>query len=116
MTAPVKVESKKPRGQNLVFATGIGGLLFVPMFKSVTHLPPVGGMLISLGALWSLTDRCGALPCVVSMMLAVNPMSQALNYALVRCCLAVCGFFYVFECWPTGVRLYRFVRSSNPMP
>ena len=35
---------------------GIGGLLFVPIFKSVTHLPPFMGMLFSLGVLWVVTE------------------------------------------------------------
>jgi Na+/H+ antiporter NhaD/arsenite permease-like protein len=35
---------------------GIGGLLFVPIFKTVTHLPPFMGMMLSLGVLWVVTD------------------------------------------------------------
>lgn len=31
---------------------GVGGLLFVPVFKTVTHLPPYMGMLLSLGVIW----------------------------------------------------------------
>jgi Na+/H+ antiporter NhaD/arsenite permease-like protein len=44
-----------PRGQ-LVFAVGIGALLFVPVFKALTGLPPFLGMLFGLGTLWLLTD------------------------------------------------------------
>lgn len=44
-----------PRGK-LVFAAGVGSLLFVPVFKSVTGLPPYLGMLAGLGSLWLLTD------------------------------------------------------------
>lgn len=44
-----------PRGR-LVFAAGLGSLLFVPIFKSVTGLPPYLGMLAGLGAMWVLTD------------------------------------------------------------
>lgn len=44
-----------PRGQ-LVFFTGVACLLFVPVFKSVTGLPPYLGMLAGLGVLWLLTD------------------------------------------------------------
>lgn len=40
----------------LVFAVGIAALLFVPVFKTVTHLPPYLGMLGGLGVLWILTD------------------------------------------------------------
>jgi Na+/H+ antiporter NhaD/arsenite permease-like protein len=46
-----------PFERNLVFAAGVGGLLFVPVFKTVTHLPPFMGMMLSLGALWMLTER-----------------------------------------------------------
>lgn len=42
--------------QKLIFAMGVGGLLFVPLFKSFTHLPPFMGMLFSLGVLWVTTE------------------------------------------------------------
>ncbi|MBI1306207.1 MAG: sodium:proton antiporter [Bacteroidetes bacterium] len=42
--------------RNLVFAMGIGGLLFVPVFKTATHLPPFMGMMLSLGILWLTTE------------------------------------------------------------
>lgn len=31
---------------------GIGGLIFVPIFKTITHLPPYMGMMLSLGVVW----------------------------------------------------------------
>lgn len=43
-----------PRGK-LVFFVGLGALLFVPVFKSLTGLPPYLGMLLGLGVLWVLT-------------------------------------------------------------
>jgi Na+/H+ antiporter NhaD/arsenite permease-like protein len=43
------------RERNLVFFMGIGALLFVPVFKSLTHLPPYLGMLGGLGVLWMVT-------------------------------------------------------------
>ncbi len=46
-----------PFERNLVFVAGVGGLLFVPVFKTVTHLPPFMGMMLSLGLLWMLTER-----------------------------------------------------------
>ncbi|MGB2014967.1 MAG: sodium:proton antiporter NhaD [Flavobacteriales bacterium] len=46
-----------PFEHNLVFAAGVGGLLFVPVFKTVTHLPPFMGMMLSLGVLWMMTER-----------------------------------------------------------
>nr|XP_011467749.1 PREDICTED: uncharacterized protein LOC101310625 isoform X3 [Fragaria vesca subsp. vesca] len=48
-------EQMAPRGQ-LVFSVGIGALIFVPIFKSLTGLPPYMGMLLGLGVLWILTD------------------------------------------------------------
>lgn len=44
------------RDRMLIFILGVGGLLFVPIFKSITHLPPFVGMLLVLGALWLFTD------------------------------------------------------------
>ena len=39
-----------------ILLLGVGGLIFVPIFKSITHLPPFVGMLFVLGALWLYTD------------------------------------------------------------
>lgn len=44
------------RDRNLVFFIGIACLLFVPVFKTLTHLPPYMGMLFSLGMMWVLTE------------------------------------------------------------
>jgi NhaD family Na+/H+ antiporter len=41
--------------RNLVFFLGVGALLFVPVFKTITHLPPYLGMLGGLGVLWIVT-------------------------------------------------------------
>lgn len=40
----------------VVFVGGIGVLLFVPVFKTLTHLPPFMGILLGLGMLWTLTE------------------------------------------------------------
>lgn len=42
--------------KTLVFFLGIGALIFVPIFKTFTHLPPFMGMLLSLGVLWIVTE------------------------------------------------------------
>ena len=39
-----------------VFFIGVGGLIFVPIFKSITHLPPFVGILLVLGLLWTVTE------------------------------------------------------------
>eukprot|EP01025_Chloroclados_australasicus_P018667 TRINITY_DN19901_c0_g2_i1.p2 TRINITY_DN19901_c0_g2~~TRINITY_DN19901_c0_g2_i1.p2 ORF type:complete len:239 (+),score=37.14 TRINITY_DN19901_c0_g2_i1:61-717(+) len=41
---------------NLGFAAGVAALLFVPVFKQLTGLPPYLGMLSGLGFIWVLTD------------------------------------------------------------
>ncbi len=38
--------------KNLMFFMGMGSLIFVPIFKAVTHLPPYLGILLALGVLW----------------------------------------------------------------
>ena len=45
-----------PFERNLIFYVGIGCLLFVPIFKTFTHLPPYMGMLLSLGVIWVVTE------------------------------------------------------------
>lgn len=35
---------------------GVGGLIFVPIFKTVTHLPPYVGMMFSLGIVWLVSE------------------------------------------------------------
>ena len=42
--------------RNLMFAAGLAALLSVPIFKTVTHLPPFLGVLFGLGVLWALGD------------------------------------------------------------
>jgi NhaD family Na+/H+ antiporter len=43
-------------GAQIVFFSGIGALIFVPIFKTLTGLPPYMGILIGLGVLWLITD------------------------------------------------------------
>lgn len=42
--------------RNTVFVIGISALIFVPVFKTLTHLPPFMGMLFGLGIMWLLTE------------------------------------------------------------
>ncbi|MBD3730585.1 MAG: sodium:proton antiporter NhaD [Sphingomonadales bacterium] len=42
--------------RNLMFTLGLAALLSVPIFKSITHLPPFMGMLFGLGVLWTVGD------------------------------------------------------------
>jgi len=45
-----------PRTQRAMLVLGIGGLIFVPVFKTITHLPPYLGMLLSLSIVWAITE------------------------------------------------------------
>ncbi|WP_455050846.1 sodium:proton antiporter NhaD [Hoylesella nanceiensis] len=42
--------------RKVIFVLGVGGLIFVPIFKSITHLPPFVGILLVLGVLWTTTE------------------------------------------------------------
>lgn len=44
------------RDKKVAFFLGIGSLVFVPIFKTVTHLPPWMGILFGLGVLWAVTE------------------------------------------------------------
>ena len=45
-----------PAKRKFIFSLGVGLLLFVPVFKTVTHLPPYMGILLALGILWVVTE------------------------------------------------------------
>jgi NhaD family Na+/H+ antiporter len=57
---PVKMEDNSfPANElhrNIVFFSGIGVLVMVPVFKTLTHLPPFMGILLGLGFLWILVE------------------------------------------------------------
>lgn len=44
------------KGSKLMFFLGVGALLFVPVFKTLTHLPPYMGMLLSLSVVWIVSE------------------------------------------------------------
>jgi Na+/H+ antiporter NhaD/arsenite permease-like protein len=49
---------KKPklRSSTVMLIAGLSGLIFVPIFKIITHLPPYMGMMLSLGAVWLISE------------------------------------------------------------
>lgn len=49
-------EGITPRFSRTVLVVGVAGLLFVPVFKSLTGLPPYMGMILSLSVLWIMTE------------------------------------------------------------
>ena len=54
MAQSISTAKEKRDGQIILFS-GIGFLIFVPIFKTVTHLPPFMGMLLALGFMWVIT-------------------------------------------------------------
>lgn len=52
-TSPSKTLNRE---KNLVLSIGLTSLLFVPVFKTLTGLPPFMGMLLSLGVMWLITE------------------------------------------------------------
>ena len=49
-------KEEKVKGSLLILIMGIGALVFVPVFKTVTHLPPYLGMLFGLAVLWVVSE------------------------------------------------------------
>lgn len=75
--------------RKLIFFLGVGGLIFVPIFKTITHLPPFVGILLVLGILWTVTesmyrhlehDDCDGMQKRVSRMLTRIDMSTILFF------------------------------------
>ena len=42
--------------RRIIFFLGVGGLMFVPVFRTLTELPPFMGILLVLGLLWTVTE------------------------------------------------------------
>jgi len=45
-----------PKGSLTMLALGVGALIFVPIFKTFTHLPPYLGMMLGLGVIWVVSE------------------------------------------------------------
>ena len=50
------LKEEKILGSKRMLGFGIGGLIFVPIFKTFTHLPPYVGMMIALGVVWLVSE------------------------------------------------------------
>lgn len=48
--------NEKVKGGSTMLALGVGALVFVPIFKTLTHMPPYIGMLLGLGVLWVVSE------------------------------------------------------------
>jgi Na+/H+ antiporter NhaD/arsenite permease-like protein len=46
---------KEKKDGRIILMAGIGFLIFVPAFKTITHLPPFMGMMLALGLMWIIT-------------------------------------------------------------
>jgi Na+/H+ antiporter NhaD/arsenite permease-like protein len=53
--AVMEEKTNNPEG-NMILYSGIALLLFVPLFKTLTHTPPFAGMLLALGIIWIITS------------------------------------------------------------
>lgn len=47
---------ENPRNSMIMLCFGLGALLFVPIFKTVTHLPPYMGILFGLAVIWVVSE------------------------------------------------------------
>ena len=56
MAQTVRTDEVTEMQRKIIFFLGVGGLMFVPIFKSITHLPPFVGILLVLGLLWTVTE------------------------------------------------------------
>lgn len=52
----IQMSQEHPHISKAILILGIAGLLFVPVFKTITHLPPYMGMMFSLGIIWLVTE------------------------------------------------------------
>lgn len=50
------VESEKLLSSKTMLYLGLGMIIFVPIFKTITHLPPYVGMMLSLGVVWMVSE------------------------------------------------------------
>ena len=50
------LHEKHPHLSKAMLIIGVSGLLFVPVFKTVTGLPPFMGIMLSLGVIWGVTE------------------------------------------------------------
>lgn len=89
-TAPMPAKVDKtihPWQQWLMLLLGLAGLVSVPIFKSVTHLPPYMGMMLSLSVLWIVSEL------VSHTMDEATRSSTGVLYALKRVDMSSILFF-----------------------
>ncbi|MBO6189551.1 MAG: sodium:proton antiporter NhaD [Alloprevotella sp.] len=112
VTQAVQEDELTGRQRKVIFFLGVGGLIFVPIFKSITHLPPFVGILLVLGVLWTVTEifyahlkapeEKGAMQKRVSRMLARIDMSTILFFLgilMAVACLETIGVLSMLGQW-----------------
>lgn len=50
------LEAQKLLSSSTMLYLGLGAIVFVPVFKTLTHLPPYIGMMLSLGVVWLVSE------------------------------------------------------------
>lgn len=56
MDNTIDEKAEKLLSSTTMLFLGLGGILFVPIFKTVTHLPPYIGMMLSMGVVWLVSE------------------------------------------------------------
>ncbi len=51
-----EIEEEKLLSSTTMLYLGLGAIVFVPIFKTITHLPPYVGMMLSLGVVWLVSE------------------------------------------------------------
>ncbi len=54
--ADIDEESSRLLSSRTMLFLGLGGIVFVPIFKTITHLPPYLGMMLSMGVVWLVSE------------------------------------------------------------
>ncbi len=52
---PAEMKNDVDRGGNVVLVSAMALLIFIPVFKTLTNMPPFMGMLLALGIMWIIT-------------------------------------------------------------
>ncbi len=92
--------------RKVVFVLGIGGLIFVPIFRYITDLPPFVGILLVLAVLWTTTEifyarkhHADGMTKRVSVLLSHIDMSTILFFLgilMAVACLEDIGVLHIF--------------------
>jgi len=56
VNADEDIEAEKLLSSRIMLFLGLGMIVFVPIFKTFTHLPPYLGMMLSLGIVWLVSE------------------------------------------------------------